>query len=151
MKRSAFDERRDQHTADHHEARGYTSDLMCMAHGCPNRWSYDAGAGRMCSAHASVSDRMLWPQVTQEQQDAETDRARARGEPKPPQHRYTHAEKSEILRKLVRIGTPEHPKAWAYALKAREERGDRLTQAQRTMWREAVQWLRIEADKREAA
>lgn len=30
------------------------------------------------------------------------------------------------------------PKAWAYRLKASEERGDRLTQAQRTMWRAAI-------------
>jgi hypothetical protein len=30
---------------------------------------------------------------------------------------------------------------WARDLKAREERGDRLTQAQRTMWREALQVL----------
>lgn len=30
------------------------------------------------------------------------------------------------------------PKAWAYRLKEREEEGDRLTQAQRDMWRAAL-------------
>ena len=36
------------------------------------------------------------------------------------------------------------PKAWAYRLKQREEEGDKLTQAQRDMWRSA---LRITADE----
>jgi len=30
------------------------------------------------------------------------------------------------------------PKAWAHALRAREEAGERLSLAQRTMWREAI-------------
>lgn len=30
------------------------------------------------------------------------------------------------------------PRAWAYRLRDREARGDRLTQAQRTMWRAAI-------------
>ena len=48
--------------------------LMCSASGCPNRWSVDAGNGRACGAHAFASLH-LWPQITAEQQDAETERA----------------------------------------------------------------------------
>lgn len=33
---------------------------------------------------------------------------------------------------------PRDPKAWAHALQAREERGEKLTLAQRDMWREAL-------------
>ena len=32
-----------------------------------------------------------------------------------------------------------NPKAWAYALKAREQRGDRLSLLQRKAWREAIE------------
>lgn len=38
----------------------------------------------------------------------------------------------------LRVHQNNHPKAWAHALKAREEAGDRLTKAQRDMWREAL-------------
>lgn len=42
----------------------------------------------------------------------------------------------------------EDPKSWAYALKAREEAGERLSPPQRDMWRQALRWLKVESDKR---
>lgn len=38
------------------------------------------------------------------------------------------------------VGNQQHqgPKAWAHALKAREERGERLSAVQREMWRDAL-------------
>lgn len=137
MKRSAFDSTRDQYIADE---TALAADLMCRAHGCPNRWSVECGdAHHLCSAHAWVEDKSLWPQITAEQQDAETERARANALPKPAPHHYTDAEKTEILRRLARVGKPVNPKEWAYRLKYREMQGERLTQAQRQMWRAAIQ------------
>lgn len=118
---------------------GLERSLTCGAAGCPNRWSVDAGSGRLCSAHAWV-DRKQWPQITQEQQDAETDRAldHATERFQPQAAPLSREEKRAILTKLRCIGQPEHPKAWAEALRVREESGERLTQAQRAMWRAAI-------------
>ena len=88
MRRSAFDETRDQHTADHLDRR---APLMCAAHGCPNRWTVDAGHGRLCSAHAWAEPES-WPDITYAQQWDETERARMRGEPTPPASRNTSIE-----------------------------------------------------------
>jgi hypothetical protein len=78
MARKAFDEARDQRIAN--EAGGDKA-LMCCALRCPNRWSVDGERGKCCSAHA-WSDHKLWPQITQEQLDAESDRAIAAAMPK---------------------------------------------------------------------
>lgn len=79
MARKAFDEARDQRIANDSAT---DKSLMCCAMRCPNRWSVDAGNGRCCSAHA-WSDRHLWPQITQEQLDAETERAVYAAAPRP--------------------------------------------------------------------
>ena len=78
MKRTAFDENRDQRVA---EEAGADQRLMCCAHGCPNRWSVDIGK-RMCSAHYAA-DPIEWPAVTQQQIDAQTDRAYRAQFPRP--------------------------------------------------------------------
>ena len=57
--------------------------LMCAATGCPNRWSIDQGNGRLCSWH-DRAPASQWPAVTQEQLDAEGDRARSRYLPAQP-------------------------------------------------------------------
>jgi len=140
MKRSAFDNTRDQIAADREDfAKGYTPELMCAAQGCPNRWSVDAGQGRCCSAHAWAS-RGQWPEITQQQQWDETERARQRGESKPaPAMPLTRAEKVEILAQLRGLFTqPRDPKAWAHALQRREAAGERLSDVQRSAWRAAV-------------
>ena len=141
MKRSAFDDSRDQRIAreSQHDSR-----LMCQASGCPNRWSVSdqpgAGARGLCSAHA-WSEPMHWPAITQEQNDAQTDRAVAAARPKVRPPPLTFADKRAILTKLSALTAAwanRDPKAWAHALKAREERGENLNHKQREAWRSAL-------------
>jgi hypothetical protein len=122
---------------------GYTPDQMCSAKGCPNRWSVDAGKGKLCSAHHSVDDKPhLWPQITQEERDLEVMRAQHQPAPKAPP--LTREDKLAILERLRTVTRrmsgdgPADPKAWARALMRAEEEGERLTFAQRTMWRAAL-------------
>ena len=133
MKRNAFDERQDQRIADD---ASIPSSLMCGAHGCPNRWSIDPP--RMCGAHA-WSDPHLWPQITQEQRDAETQRAIAAVSPPAPQ-RFVKPDPLKLSRYLRRladgIASAQHsPRAWADRLREREDAGERLTPAQKEAWR----------------
>lgn len=92
MRRTAFDDRRDQEAADDH----YIADrLMCRAEGCPNRWSVaegmiGEGIRGLCSAH-QWSDPMQWAAVTVEQQR----RMMARG---PARSHYTGADTLGCLR-----------------------------------------------------
>lgn len=119
---------------------GTDRSLFCTAHGCPNRWSVDTGTGRMCSAHYHAEPQR-WPEVTAEQNWAETERAPLRGEPPPDVEPMSEAEKRAIvvkLRSLVAKWGTQDPKAWAYRLKSREENFERLTQRQRDAWREAI-------------
>lgn len=133
------DTKRDQRMADD---AGVDRDLMCQANGCPNLWSVEGQNGRCCSAHA-WSALHLWPQITAEQQDAETDRAlhRLQHVEPPPAPPMSRAEKRAALASLSavasRIGRV-NPRAWAYALRDREQRGERLTDAQRKTWRSVV-------------
>jgi hypothetical protein len=138
--------KRDKAIANEVEAgdKGYTRDLMCCAHGCPNRWSVDAGKGKLCSAHHSVDDMPhMWPQITQQERDMEV--LRAQRERPMPTMPLTRADKTAILLRLQatinHLRTPfaqrDHKK-WARDLMRSEEEGERLTQAQRTMWREAL-------------
>jgi len=131
-RRSAFDERRDQHTADD---IGIEKHLMCRAKGCPNRWSTDIG--HVCSWHYRAAPHQ-WPQITQEQIDAEADRALAAAAGRAPVQPLSREQKTEILQKLLGIAKSTPSKQWAHVLKARELRGDRLSPAQREMWREAI-------------
>jgi len=130
--------KRDQRIADE---TGIAQALMCTAHGCPNRWSVDAGNGKLCSAHAWVEPH-LWPQISQEQQDAETERAweASKAGPKPEVRHWSKAEKVAVLRELRTLftGQTKHPRAWAFALRDREQRGEKLSIAQREMWRAAI-------------
>lgn len=46
----------------------------------------------------------------------------------------------QVLARIATVGQVSgDPKAWARKLKAREEQGDRLTAAQRSMWRTALE------------
>jgi len=137
-----FDERRDQQTADTGGfSVGFTPELMCQAKGCPNRWS--VSIGHLCCAHYGA-EPVRWPEITQVQQWEETERARMRGMPKdPPPWPLTKADKVEILHKLRGLFAkpPEEPLAWAHALRRRERNGERLTIAQRGIWRAALRML----------
>ena len=53
-------------------------------------------------------------------------------------------DKKAIVQRLGQVFSERHdPKGWAWRLKAREESGERLTKAQRDMWRAA---LRVELE-----
>ena len=137
-------QRRDERTAD--DALGSGARLRCQAHGCPNCWSVDAGSGRCCSAHAWVG-RHLWPQVTQEQLDAETNRARAAMGGTQSGPAYTR-DPARLAKALVALASPkEDGLLWAKRLQWYEEkRGGRLrsgqlmTQVQRDIWRRALRF-----------
>jgi len=105
----------------------------CQAHGCPNRWSVDVGAGRLCHWH-DVASPHLWPIVTQEQLEAQTDRAARVREPvAPPMTREQKVDAIDRLRIVAdRLGkTPADPQAWAKNLQAKRDRGIRLSSGQR--------------------
>lgn len=114
--------------------------LQCGATGCPNRWSVDGGRGRLCSAHAWVSSGQ-WPQVTLEQLDAETDRALRNAAPTAPgpMHRDIPRLRHELGRLAdgMRVARSD-PRAWARHLREREQRGEKLTDAQRAAWRRSL-------------
>lgn len=116
---------------------------MCAAKGCPNAWSAETGKGRLCSAHAWAEPHD-WPEITQRQVWAENDRAMAYPAadepaelPLAPVDMALLAERLDQLHQVFRSHQPQ-PKAWAQALRLREERGDALTLAQRQMWRAAL-------------
>lgn len=103
--------------------------LMCGARGCPNRWSVDAGNGRLCSAHAWKPAKE-WPSITDSLGQVQT-------LPSQVVRQVSYQEKVEILRKLQGLGR-NPSRVWAEALKEREDRGERLTPFQRSAWREAL-------------
>lgn len=107
------------------------SSLMCKAHGCPNRWSVDLGGGGLCSRHAWV-EPSKWGEVTREI-SAHT----SYGTPAQEIKSLTQNEKLEILRRLQDV-TRNPSRVWAEALRERENSGERLTQFQRSAWREAL-------------
>ncbi len=134
---SSYREKRDQRIAnDSTQDRA----LMCSANGCPNRWSVSGcDNGTCCSAHA-WSDTKFWPQITQEQLDAQTERAlRSAAGPEPERRadvRRLRAELAKLGEKLR--ANVQHPRAWAYRLKAREEAGEKLNDHQQAAWRAVV-------------
>jgi hypothetical protein len=106
--------------------------LDCQAQGCPNRWHVDMGNGRLCSFH-DRAPKHLWPQITQEQLEAQTDRARHVTELQDQTQRMTRSQKLAILAKLRDLvtGRSFHPRAWAASLQRRRAAGERLSRAQR--------------------
>lgn len=136
-------QRRDQKMADD---AGEDRSLMCTAPGCPNLWSNDFGKGRNCSAHG-WSSRRYWPQITQEQIDAQTQRALVDaakiGRPEKPA--LSKADKRALLSDMASLSFPsgedDDKRAWARKLRARERRVDRMTAAQKSAWREALHFI----------
>jgi hypothetical protein len=112
--------------------------LMCKAQGCPNRWSVDKGDGGLCSAHA-WSQAREWPAITQQQLDAETDRARWAQREKPAAAPMTAERRRKILADLIALtSAPKTGREWAVALRDREQGGELLTRTQREAWREVL-------------
>jgi hypothetical protein len=117
---------------DKEEVQDSYGDLMCAARGCPNRWSVDAGKGRLCSAHAWKPAKD-WPSITENMKAAPVPTISVE-----ERRRVSDEEKLAILRKVEQMFSFNDPKRWAHALKEREARGERLTPFQKSSWREAL-------------
>lgn len=135
MKRSAFDENRDQRIAADSQSERH---LMCAAHGCPLRWSVNFGEP-VCSVHNRY-ERHDWPRVTEWLQEREADEAfkRQNVQPAPPLRHFTVEQKRAVGQKLRHALRQSGGRQWAERLKQREEAGENLTDAQRAMWRQAL-------------
>lgn len=143
MSRPTFNAKHDQHTAD------TTIDPVdrvgrCRAHGCPNIWTTESS--QLCRWH-SAAEPQHWPGVTESMNTQIALNAIERQKPKPPQHRYTLAEKREILESLRALFTipGRHPKQWAWDLKARDDAGESLTPMQRTAYRAVTGRAKLDA------
>lgn len=102
--------------------------LMCRAHGCPNRWSVDIGGG-LCSRHAWV-EPAKWGEVTRSMTSESAFGVKEARE-------AADRTRFEIVRKAY-AKAREPAKAWAEALRDREESGERLSLYQKACWREAL-------------
>jgi hypothetical protein len=120
------------------ESAEHDAALMCTASGCPHRWSVDFGT-RLCSAH-NGAELHEWPEITQRLLDADTDAALRSQEPrKQATHRhFSAAEKKAVGQRLRAALRNVGGKDWARRLQAREEAGRRLSDAQKAMWRAAL-------------
>lgn len=114
MKRTAFDDRQDQRIADEFSSRQF---LCCTCRRLTDGTEL-AEFGARCGACYE---------------------AYCRAAPSGPIPRNT-AEKRAILERLraVMAQQSKDPKNWAYRLRDREARGDRLTPFQREAWRNAL-------------
>lgn len=111
--------------------------LNCVAHNCSNRWSVDAGNGRLCGAHA-WADPMDWGRITSlENSKALMAASSASYEPVEP---LSEGEKQYILGEFKKAlqAMNRDPKAWAHRLRERELNGEDLSNYQRKTWREAL-------------
>lgn len=135
MKRAYSSRALDARTADDVATQ---TELLCCAEGCPLRWSVDFGA-RLCTMHAGA-DPFAWPGITQRVLDIEADRAFRNQEPKPqvPRRHFTLAAKRDVGQRLRKALRNRGGRDWAERLRDLEERGQRLTDAQRAMWRAAL-------------
>lgn len=133
VKRSSFDSFVDRKVAD--DFLGDTG-LNCSAHGCPNRWSYDAGT-RLCTAHAGAQPHD-WSRVTAEQLDAQTERAMRPPAQPTPIRPPTHTEKIATLKNLASVFKSRPSRVWVADLQAKKDAGEYLTHAQRTMLKDAT-------------
>jgi hypothetical protein len=116
--------------------------MLCCAIGCPNRWTVDAGQGRLCTAHARAEPTQ-WPWITQQQLDAQTQRAlQAQQLPLPAAPVPDRAAAAAALGELQRTLRSSSDRAWALQLRDRElhhggvlASGRRMTPFHRQAWR----------------
>ena len=128
MKRSKFDENRDQRTADEY-GTGPDKQMMCTAHNCPNLWS--TSDGNVCRWHAAAPPHR-WPEVTQDLQDATTNRVIDAQRLPQQVAPVSQTERRAILNRLRTAMTqPRDPRAWIGVLLANEGRGERLSAMQK--------------------
>lgn len=111
--------------------------LDCIAHNCPNRWSVDAGNGRLCSAHA-WADPMDWGRIS----SYESSKSLMGGKKDDfdPMEPLSDGEKRYILGEFKKALQTMNKdlKGWAHRLREREANGDALSLVQRKIWRDAL-------------
>ena len=126
MKRSKFDESRDQRIADEGAP---DRKMMCSANGCPNLWS--TSDGHLCRWHAEAPAHR-WPEVTREMHDHITDKALSFCNDKPTPPHLGREDKSAILERLrAWVTGPKDPRAWICDLEDKEHDGERLSPMQK--------------------
>lgn len=109
----------------------------CRAHGCPNIWT--TMSSQLCRWH-SAAPTWDWPRITEELSTEIVTGAVERQRPTERPAPLSKADKVSILGKLRALfaSKPVDPKAWAYALRKREQAGEQLSENQRVMWRAAI-------------
>jgi hypothetical protein len=121
-------------------------DLLCGAFECPMEWTVDKGS-KLCTHHAWAESHE-WPKITAWLKSKvvmgtlptfKSVSSVGGYLPPRPQEKtaYTPDEKAAAIQKLQAMPKPD-AKAWAYKLKAREEKGDHLSLVQKKAWREAL-------------
>lgn len=118
-------------------------ELFCAANECPNKWSVDAGNGRLCGAHA-FAEKSEWPRVT----DGELRRWHDTQMARPVQGEAAAAHVSleqkratlTQLRDVLGEDKRDH-RAWARKLKERDQAGEKLSAFQRACYKEALREL----------
>ena len=123
---SSYRDRADQRIADDF---GNDKRMMCSAHNCPNLWT--TSDGNLCRWHAAAPTHR-WPEVTQDSQNAVTNRVIA-AQRLPQQAAFvSQAERRAILNRLRTAMTqPRDPRAWIGVLLAKEAAGERLSAMQK--------------------
>lgn len=116
-------------------------ELFCAAHDCPNKWSVDAGNGRLCGAHA-FADKGEWPRITDGELRRWHDTQMAKKEEReaPPAPPVTLEQKRAILNQLraaLNEDKRDH-RVWARRLKERDLAGEKLSAFQRACYKEAL-------------
>ena len=113
MRRTAFDERRDQQIADESGA----GMLPCSFCGRQTEHAVLVEYGARCGPCFNAY-------VTRD---------------RPVSRILTSDEKRAVLHRLrVLLSVQQHPRAWAHRLRDREDAGERLTRIQRDAWRTAL-------------
>ncbi len=115
---------------------------LCIADGCPRLWAWSdslgAGGRGLCTHHGRA-DPHRWPEISERLRYADSIAdERANHAPAPRLSPQDKVDMLNALRGLFRRTKPDHHKAWARDLRAREEAGEQLTQYQRDAWREAL-------------
>lgn len=96
-------------------------ELMCSAHGCPQRWSVDGSKGRLCSFHAWVQPHE-WPRITEDLQ-------------RTGPWRLSTQEPINLKDEFR-----GDPRGWAKRLINRHEAGEKLNQTALAMAKEALHY-----------
>jgi hypothetical protein len=136
-----YSKARDQRIADEASAEADKwRNLMCAVHGCPNRWSVDFCNGMLCSWH-DRAQLHRWPQVTEEQLDAQADRAMRSMLPQRP---ASPVDKRAVLAQLADLAhgmrQSKPSRQWAYDLQDRQRNSFRLTPTQRDMMEDVLRY-----------